>query len=155
MSELLEITVDKFKLRVAADRLYTRDGLWVLGLAAAEGARVPRVRVGVSDYLQRHNGDLAFASVKRVGTRLAAGEELAEVETVKVNLSLLAPVSGTVVEVNPVLELTPEIVNRDPYGEGWLAVIEAAELEAEEAALLDGAAYFDFMRGLVEQELAS
>ena len=152
MPDVLETTIDKFTFQVPLDRLYTRDGLWVLRLGPTDGARV---RVGLTDYLQQHNGDLAFASVKRAGTRLGAGEELAEVETVKVNLSLPAPVSGTVVEVNPALELTPEVINRDPYGEGWLAVIEAASWETDRAKLLDARAYLSVMEGQVEQELES
>src|SRR5512135_2356512 len=112
MPDVLQTTVDKFTFKVATDRLYAREGLWVLGLAPPG----TRVRVGMTDYLQRHNGDLAFATVKRAGTSIRAGEELAEIETVKVLLSLPAPVSGTVVEVNPALELSPELVNRDPYG---------------------------------------
>jgi glycine cleavage system H protein len=151
MPEILETTVDKLRFTVPTDRRFSRDGVWVLPVPGAGGTRV---RVGLSDYLQQHNGDVAFATVKRVGTRLRAGEELAEVETVKVNLSLPAPVSGTVAEVNAALELTPEVVNRDPYGEGWLAVIEATDLAAEGATLLDGPAYFAFMNDLVQQELA-
>jgi len=150
MPEILETTVDKLTFRVPTDRVYTRDGLWVLGLTPAGGARV---RVGLTDYLQRHSGDLAFATVKPVGTRVATGEEVAAIETVKVSLSLGAPVSGVVVETNPALEATPEVINRDPYGEGWLAVIEATRLEAERSALLDGRAYLAVMRDQVAQEL--
>jgi glycine cleavage system H protein len=147
MSEFLEVTVDKFTFKVPADRLYHRDGLWVQPLAGA------RVRLGLTDYLQQRNGDLAFASIKPIGTQVGAGGEVAEIETIKVNLSLGAPVSGTVVEINPALELSPEVVNRDPYGEGWLAVLETTHLEAERGALLDGPAYFAFMKDQVEQEL--
>jgi glycine cleavage system H protein len=150
MPDVLETTVDKFRFKVATDRLYTREGLWVLRLAPPDGARV---RVGVTDYLQQHNGDLAFATVKRAGTPIRAGEEVAEIETVKVLLSLPAPVSGTVVEVNPALELSPELVNRDPYGDGWLAVIEGTNLDAERGGLLDAATYFAFMKQQAEEEL--
>jgi glycine cleavage system H protein len=150
MSDILDTTIDKFTFKVPTDRLYNRDGVWVFWLQPAGGARV---RVGLTDYLQQHSGDLAFASVKAVGTLVRAGEELAEIETVKVNLSLGAPVSGTVVEINPALELTPEVVNRDPYGEGWLAVLDTTNLDAERGALLDGPAYLAFMQDQVEKEL--
>ena len=150
MSDVLETTVDKFTFKVPTDRVYNREGLWVFWLQPAGGTRV---RVGLTDYLQQHSGDLAFATVKPVGTRVGAGEELGEIETVKVNLSLPAPVSGTVVEVNPALELSPELVNRDPYGDGWLAVIEATNLDAERGGLLDPAAYFAFMKQQAEEEL--
>ncbi len=83
MPEYLETAVDKFIFRVATDRLYGRDGIWLL--AAGEG----RVRLGVSDYFQQRAGDVAFVHFKPIGTTLAAGEELAELETVKANASLL------------------------------------------------------------------
>jgi glycine cleavage system H protein len=150
MSDILQTTVDKFTFTVPTDRRYHRDGLWVLWLPPVGGTRV---RVGLTDYVQQHSGDLAFATVKPVGTKLGAGEELAEIETVKVNLSLPTPVSGTVVEVNPALALTPELCNRDPYGEGWLAVIDATSLDAERIPLLDPPAYLAFVQGLAEQEL--
>ena len=150
MADVLETTIDKLTFKVPTDRRYHRDGMWVFWLQPLDGARV---RVGLTDYLQQHSGDLAFASVKPVGTRVGAGEELGEIETVKVNLSLPAPVSGTVVEVNPALELTPEVVNRDPYGDGWLAVLETTNLDAERGALLDPAAYLAAMKQQAEEEL--
>ena len=81
MPEYLEATVDKFIFQVATDRLYSPDGVWAL----AEGNRV---RVGFTDYLQQHNGDVAFVHVKPAGTKLAAGDEVAELETIKANVSL-------------------------------------------------------------------
>lgn len=148
MAELLEITADKFTFRVAADRLYSPEGVWVR--PESGGARV---RVGLTDFMQQHGGDVAFLSVKPAGTSLQAGDELAELETVKVNLGVQLPVAGTVVEVNAALELTPEVVNEDPYGEGWLAVIEPASWEPDRAKLLDARAYLEVVRSRVEQEL--
>ena len=150
MPEYLETTVDKFTFRVATDRLYSPEGVWVFWVQP-EGS--DRVRIGLTDYLQQHSGDVAFVSVKLPGTKLAAGDELAELETIKMNLSLPAPVSGTVVEVNPALELNPELVNQDPFDKGWLAVLETASWEAERAKLLDPRAYFSVMQSQVEQEL--
>jgi len=150
MPEYLETTVDKFTFRVATDRLYSPEGVWVFWVQP-EGS--DRVRIGLTDYLQQHSGDVAFVSVKPPGTKVAAGDELAELETIKMNLSLPAPVSGTVVEVNPALELNPELVNQDPYDKGWLAVLETASWEAERAKLLDPRAYFSVMQSQVEQEL--
>ncbi len=149
--EFLELTVDKFTFRVAADRLYSPEGFWVLSTDASGPGRV---RVGVTDFMQQHSGDMAFVSVKAPGTTLAAGDDLAEIETVKVTLSLPAPVGGTVVEVNEALALTPEIVNQDPYGKGWLAVIETASWESDRARLLDPRGYLAHMQREVEQELA-
>ena len=152
VGEFLEQTVDKFTFRVATDRLYTPEGFWVLPMQAGAPGRV---RVGITDFMQQHSGDLAFVSVKAPGTRLAAGDDLAEIETVKVTLSLPAPIGGTVIEVNQALEPTPELVNQDPYGKGWLAVIEAASWESERVRLLDPAGYLAHMQRQVEQELKS
>ncbi len=150
MSEYLETTADKFTFRVAIGRFYSPEGVWALWLQAEKDNRV---RVGLTDFMQQRSGDVAFLSVKPPGTRLQAGDELAELETVKVNQSVPSPVGGTVLEVNPALELTPEVVNADPYGAGWLAVIEAASWEADRARLLDARAYLSVMQGQVEQEI--
>lgn len=152
MSEFLEITADKFTFRVAPGRFYSPEGVWAMWL---EPESAGRVRVGLADFLQQRSGDAAFLSVKPAGTRLRAGDELAELETVKVTLSIHAPVGGTVVEVNQALALTPEVVNADPYGDGWLALIEAASSEADRATLLDARAYLSLVQAQVEQELGN
>lgn len=150
MPELLETSADKFTFRVAVGRHYSAEGLWAMSLAPEAPGRV---RVGLSDFVQQHGGDAAFLTVRPVGTALGTGDELAELETVKVNLSVHTPVAGTIVEINPALELTPELVNQDPYGEGWLAVIQAASWEQDRARLLDARAYLAVVQSQVEQEL--
>ena len=150
MSEYLETTVDKFIFRVATDRLYSSDGVWTF---RAESQANRQVRIGLTDYLQQLNGDMAFAHVKPAGTKLAVGDEVAELETIKANVSLISPISGTVIEVNPDLELSPEIINQEPYGKGWLAVLEATNWEADRAKLLDPQAYLSAMRSHAEEEL--
>ena len=146
MPEYLQIAADKFTFRVATDRVYSAEGLWFL---QEKGGRV---RLGFTDFMQQHSGDAAFVSVKPAGTRLQAGDEFAELETVKVNLGVQVPLGGTIVEVNAALELTPEVVNEDPYGKGWLAVIEPASWERDRAKLLDARAYLEVVRSRVEQE---
>jgi glycine cleavage system H protein len=146
MTEYLEITIDKFIFRVAKDRYYNDEGVW----ARLEGNLV---RIGLSDFVQQHNGDVAFAEVKSQGTEVAFGDEVAVIETIKVDISLTAPVSGKVVEVNPAMHTTPETINQDPYGTGWLAVIEAVDWEADCARLLDPQAYFTRMKAEAEQEV--
>ena len=145
MPEFLETTVDKFTFKAAADRCYSREGVW----AQVEGQRV---RIGVSDFLQQRSGDVAFAEVKPEGTVLAAGDEVAVIETIKVNISLTAPVSGKIVEVNQAIATAPEAINKDPYGEGWLAVIEPGDWETDRARLLDAQAYFTLMKRQAEEE---
>jgi glycine cleavage system H protein len=145
MSEFLETTVDKFTFKVATDRLYTGGHLWVRwedGLA----------RVGLSDYLQQSSGDVAFAEPKSAGTELTPGDDLGSIETIKVNLVLPSPLSGVIKEVNPALEDAPELVNQDPYGQGWLILIEAADWQTDRASLLDPQAYFELMKTEAEGE---
>lgn len=145
MPDYLETTVDKFIFRVATDRLYSSAHAWAL----ADG---DRVRVGMTDFLQQLNGDVAFAEVKAEGTVVTPGDELATIETIKANVEVLSPVGGTVIEVNPAMELSPEAINQDPYGDGWLAVIEAADWPADRESLLDPQAYFEVMRAEAEEE---
>ncbi len=152
MAEYLQTTIDKFTFRVATDRLYTSDGVWVLA-EPSQGAH--RVRIGVTDYLQQHNGDVAFANVKPQGTTLKTGDDCAELETMKVNVDLPSPVSGKIVAVNKALELTPEVINQDPYDKGWLAAIEASDWDAERSKLLDAPSYLAVMQSQAEQELQS
>lgn len=146
MSECLEVSVDKFTFKVAADRFYTREGVWVQ-------IEADRVRVGLSDFLQQRSGDLAFAEVKPIGTTLAVGDEVASIETIKVNVALGSPITGEVIEVNPAMDTTPEVINQDPYGAGWLAVIAASDWEADRSQLLDAAAYFEVVKREAEEEM--
>jgi glycine cleavage system H protein len=150
MPEYLETTIDKFIFRVATDRLYSPDGVWAFWVESQGNGQI---RVGLTDYLQQLNGDVAFVHVKPVGTKLVAGDELAELETIKANVSLFTPVSGTVVEINPDLDLSPEVVNQEPYSKGWLAIIEAADWQSERAKLLDAQAYMSAMQSQAEEEL--
>ncbi|MCJ7434613.1 MAG: glycine cleavage system protein H [Anaerolineales bacterium] len=145
MSDFLETTVDKFTFKVATDRFYNHEGVW----AKEENGRV---RIGLSDFVQQHSGDVAFAEVKPIGTVLAAGEEVAVIETIKVNITYTAPMNGKIVEVNPAMNDAPEVINQDPYGTGWLAVMEVANWDAERAKLLDPQAYFNIMKGQAEEE---
>jgi glycine cleavage system H protein len=146
MPEYLETMVDKFTFKVATDRLYNAEGIW----AKAEGKLV---RVGLSDFVQQRSGDVAFAEVKPAGVAVAFGDEVAVIETIKVNISLGSPVAGKVVEVNPVTSTTPEVINQDPYGSGWLAVVAATDWETDQSRLLNPQAYFEKMKHEAEQEV--
>lgn len=105
---------------------YTKEHEW----AAADGTRV---RVGITDFAQRELGDVVFVELPQVGASVRQGQSFCVVESVKAVSDVYAPVSGTVVEVNGRLAQEPELLNRDPYGEGWICVIEAAD-----PAQLDG-----------------
>ncbi|HSJ71585.1 MAG TPA: glycine cleavage system protein GcvH [Acidimicrobiia bacterium] len=115
------------------DLRYTDNHEW----ARVEG---DRVRMGISDYAQDALGDIVYVDVPKVGTRVGQGDAFAEVESTKSVSDVYAPVSGTVVEANPALDATPELVNRDPYGEGWFVIIEADDL-TELDSLKDAGTY--------------
>jgi glycine cleavage system H protein len=145
MPEFLETTVDKFTFRVATDRLYTDGHLWIK-------LEDNLARIGLSDYLQQTSGDVAFADVEPEGTQLAPGDDLASIETIKVNLVLPSPISGVIKEINPSLEDAPELVNQDPYGEGWLALVEATDWQTDRANLLAPETYFEMMKTEAAEE---
>jgi glycine cleavage system H protein len=145
MADYLETTVDKFIFRVATDRFYSNEGLWVK-------LENKLVRIGLSDFTQQRNGDVAFAEVKDVGTEVSPTDEIAVIETIKVDISFSSPVSGKVVAVNPSLEDTPEVINQDPYDEGWLAEIEVSDWESEKVNLVDPQSYFEKMKIEAEDE---
>jgi len=113
-------------MNVPDELRYTEDHEW----ARREDGRV---RVGITDYAQDALGDVVFVQLPDVGSAVQAGGALGEVESTKSVSDIYAPVSGTVVEVNTELGDAPQRLNEDPYGEGWICVIELAD-----AASLDG-----------------
>ncbi len=145
MSEYLEYTLDKFTFKVAADRFYTPEGVW----AMADG---DQVTIGVSDFFQQRNGDVAFAEVVEVETAVSANDPFANIETIKVDVELSSPISGVITAVNEKLEMEAEVINQDPYGAGWLAVIEATDWAADQASLLTPAAYLEHMKVQAQEE---
>ena len=148
--EFLETTVDKFTFRVPTDRIFSPEGIW---LKPEAGENSGRWRIGLTDFLQQHSGDMTFALLRPEGTRLSIGDEIGMIETIKVNVSLTSPVAGTIVEINPDLEMTPEVINQDPYGKGWLAVIEVAANDDLAARLMTPVVYFEHMKGQVTEEV--
>jgi len=99
-------------------------------------------RIGISDFAQDELGDVVFVDVPDEGEKLSAGDSFGVVESIKAVSDLYAPVSGTVTDHNDALESEPELLNQDPYGEGWLLEIELAD-ESELEDLLDAEAYAD------------
>ena len=86
------------------------------------------ITVGITDHAQEALGDLVFVELPEVGDSVNAGDEAGVVESLKAASDIYAPVSGEVVEINPALEDTPELINSDPYGEGWMYKIKVSDL---------------------------
>jgi glycine cleavage system H protein len=118
-------------VNVPEDLLYTSDHEWV----RMEGERA---RVGITDFAQDALGDVVFVGLPAVGDEVVAGAVCGEVESTKSVSEIYAPVGGVVVEINASVAEHPEQVNTDPYGDGWMFVIEPG---GDPGALLDAAAY--------------
>ena len=102
--------------------------------------------VGITDYAQEQLGDIVFVDIPTVGETLEAGEVFGTIEVVKTISDLFLPVAGEVIELNEALEENPELVNKDPYGEGWLIKMKPVELKDVEN-LLDAEAYKAVVNG--------
>jgi glycine cleavage system H protein len=120
-----------------ADLRYTKEHEW----AKIEGNRA---RVGITDYAQSELGDVVFVELPKVGTRVAQTQGFGVVESVKAVSDLFSPLSGEVTEVNVELSQKPELVNQDPYGKGWMIVIELSNPKELEA-LMTAAQYEGFL----------
>ena len=114
------------------DRRYTRELEWAL---EDNG----RIRVGITDYAQDQLGDVVFVDLPEPGTEVEAGRPMGEVESTKSVSDVYSPVTGRVVERNGEVENSPEVINSDPYGAGWLVLIEGVEGGLDD--LLDAEAY--------------
>jgi glycine cleavage system H protein len=119
---------------VPPDRQYARSHEWVRELA--DGT----VELGITDHAQQALGDLVFVEVPEVGRELGAGDACAVVESVKAASDVYSPLAGTVVAVNDQLGGSPELINQDPYGSGWILRLKAAAPLAD-AGLLSAAEY--------------
>lgn len=116
---------------------YSRDHEWVRMESSL-------ARVGITDFAQDALGDVVYVELPEVGLVVTANSAFAEIESTKSVSDVFAPVSGEVIEVNDVLEERPELVNEDPYGDGWICVIQpSAEAELDE--LMDAESYKSFV----------
>jgi glycine cleavage system H protein len=120
-------------MNVPDDLRYTSDHEW----ARLDGNRVT---IGITDYAQDALGDVVFVQLPDLGTAVEAGSSFSEVESTKSVSDIYAPVGGTVAEVNSELSDSPQRLNEDPYGEGWICVIEVADASAL-SGLLDAEGY--------------
>ncbi len=125
---------------VPADLRYSSDHEWVRN--AGDG----RFVVGITDYAQDALGDVVYIDLPEVGTTISVGEAIGEIESTKSVSDVYAPLTGTVVEVNADLVDAPEKVNSDPYGDGWMFVVEVADGSSADG-LLDAPGYAELTEG--------
>jgi glycine cleavage system H protein len=125
---------------IPEDLRYSSDHEWI---RLEDGNRV---RVGITDYAQDALGDIVYVDLPATGEEVTVGQSISEVESTKSVSDIYAPLAGTVVEVNGDLNDEPEKLNNDPYGDGWIFVIEIADSSALDE-LLDAAAYGELTEG--------
>ncbi len=118
---------------------YSKDHEWVLLKGSI-------ARVGITDYAQDALGDVVYVQLPTVGNKVAAGSSCSEVESTKSVSDIYVPVSGIIVAVNEVLTSSPNLINSDPYGDGWIMEIEVEDI-ANVAELLDSSAYKQLIEG--------
>jgi len=128
---------------VPEELYYTKEHEWV----KVEGKVC---RIGVTDYAQRSLHEIVFVDLPKVGAKVNQSQSLGSVESVKAVADVFAPISGEVQETNAKLADAPELVNQQPYGDGWIVVIKPFNLEAELKDLLDARAYADFLKTQVK-----
>jgi glycine cleavage system H protein len=120
------------------DIKYHREHAWV----RAEGKRAT---IGITDFAQQQLGDIVYIDLPEIDAEIDAESELSEIESTKATSPVVSPLTGIVVEINEDLADTPEIVNEDPYGNGWIAVIEMSD-PTELNDLMDKAEYEKFLK---------
>jgi glycine cleavage system H protein len=125
---------------IPEDLRYTAEHEWVRPVDDG------RLRIGITDYAQEALGDVVFVSLPETGSTVSAGQAFGEVESTKSVSEIYAPVAGEVVARNEALQSRPELVNADPYGEGWIVEIAPADAASVDA-LLDAAAYEQLTSG--------
>lgn len=119
MSNEIEVIVGTKKYRVLRDRLYTNTDEWVL-------VQGEHAIIGITDYAQKELKDIVSVELPEVGRTLQKGEEVGAIDSIKATSNYYAPLSGEVVEVNGELETTPELLNKDPYGSGWIIKLKVS-----------------------------
>lgn len=124
---------------IPLDRLYTGSDEWV---KIEDG----KARIGVTDYAQKQLKDVVGVDLPETGAHIERGEPLATIDSIKTAAEVYSPLTGKVIEVNEKLLESPELVNSDPYGEGWLVVVEPERLDDEKGKLLTPEQYAELVK---------
>jgi len=130
--------------QIPDDLLYTKEHEW----AKEEG---PMVRVGITDYAAKTLNEVVYVTYPKINTGVVQFKAMGTVESIKAVSELYSPLTGTVVKVNTNLDLHPELVNKSPYGEGWIMEVKAANFSSERKALLDARAYASHLAPLLKK----
>jgi glycine cleavage system H protein len=130
---------------IPGDLKYTKDHEWL---------RIEEeiCRVGITDYAQNSLHEIVYADLPDVGRKLAQKESFGTVESVKAVSEVYSPISGEVVEVNRKLADAPELINKQPYGEGWLIVMKPSKLKEEAGSLMSAKEYEEYLKKLSEEK---
>jgi glycine cleavage system H protein len=130
--------------RVPDDLLYTKEHEW----AKEEGGIV---RIGITDYAAKTLNDVVYVTSPKMSSKVEQMKSMGTVESIKAVSEVYSPVSGTVTKVNGGLDSHPELVNKSPYGEGWLIEVKPANFAAERRSLLDAGAYAAYLNSLLKK----
>ena len=145
VEEPYEIKVDKWTFRVPKELLYNENDCW----ARIEG---DKARIGITDFLQKMISDVVFVEFKEVGSKIEQFDEVAAFESLKSVLDVISPVSGVIDGVNEKLRESPELANKDPYGEGWFVSIKLENPDGDKENLLTAEVYLGVLKKKLEIE---
>jgi glycine cleavage system H protein len=135
---------DKFIFTVKKGLLYTESDVWVK--IQDDGSLI-----GVSDFLQKRGGDVVFVELPQKGKAVKRGDEFFSFETIKAIVPVTSPFDGVVTEVNSTLKDRPEVINTDPYGDGWLVLVSPSHLEEDRRHLMTAERYFELMKSKLKE----
>ncbi|NPE07961.1 MAG: glycine cleavage system protein H [Asgard group archaeon] len=144
--DYFEITYDKYHFRVPKEGYYfSENDCWV----KQDGEKA---LIGITDYLQNKSSDILFVDLPEINTQVVQFDEIVNFESVKAMLSLISPVSGVVRVINYKLEDEPNLLNDDPYEQGWTIEITLTDFDEDKELLMDGKTYFEYMKKKIEEE---
>ncbi len=144
--EFYQETADKFIFKVKRGLLYSENDVWVR--IQDDGSLV-----GITDFLQRRGGDVVFAELPQKGKNVRRGDEISSLETIKAIVTVTSPLNGVIAEVNSTLNDKPELINEDPYNDGWLALVLPSNFEEDRRYLMSAEKYFEFMKSRIKNEI--
>jgi glycine cleavage system H protein len=135
----------KGEYNVPEDFYYTREHEWVKLVG-------DNCKIGVTDYAQNSLHEVVYVDLPRIGLKVSQMQSLGTVESVKAVADVYSPISGVVLEVNSTLSDAPELVNKSPYGEGWITIIKPEDLKKELPGLMNAPNYKDFLKKITEKK---